>query len=583
MRRTRPLSAAIVALTIVGVACGGAAAPTATPTARPAAPAPAATATRAPAQPTPTSTAQVLTPPTVAPTPTAAAKRQQVGTFTYLQTDFVDNNFDPAQYRSSNAVQYMDHLYDSVVEPNLDYRLVGGIGETWTISADGRAWTFKVRKGVKAHDGSEITSADLANAYLRYIKADYRTHSGAQLRGVFDKVETPDPSTVIYRFKAPFPQTLVDLAKYPGAGPGRIYPKSFLPYKDGNDRDEAQAAFKKPVGTGPFKLTRHVFEEVMEFEAVPEHYREAARIKRLVLRVIPDLTTQFAALKAGEADMMVASDLGTLTEALRRPDIKTFSVKGAGGTTCNFYGQDTSRYEKHPFQDIRVRRAMNYAVNKEELIKTLNAGFGEPTAQYPFSPIAIGYDPDLRPFPYDPAMAKKLLAEAGYATGFETDFRTTVNGKTIGEAMQRYFADVGIKLNIRILDAATLGSEPPKHARKEITIPPGLTGCGLSTFISRPDMSSLASVYAHSGERGTYGAVNNPDIDKYLELQEVESDPQKRHELMREVNRAMYNNAVYLWMVQAERVFIARDRVLEWQRIKGHAYPVHFEGLVVKP
>ena len=577
MLRARPTLTGLAAITVLALACGGAAAPTATPTSRPA-----ATATR-PSQPTPTPTTYQVAPPTVTPTAKPAGPAAQAGTFTYLQSNFVDNNFDPAQYRSSGTVQYMDHIFDNVVEPDLDYRFVGGVAETWSISPDGLSWTFKVRKGVKAHDGTEITSEDLANAYLRYIKPEYRTHSGAQLRGNFDRLETPDASTVIYRFKRPFTQTLVDLAKQPGNGPGRIYPKKFFPYKEGNDRDEAQAAFRQAVGTGPFRLTKHIFEEVIEMEAVPEHYREAPRIKKLVLRAIPDLTTQWAMIKAGEADMMFATELGAIKEALSRPDVKLLTVKGSGGTVCQLYGQDTSRYDKHPFQDVRVRRALNHAVNKEEMIQALNAGFGEPTAQYPYSPIAIGYDPGLKPFAYDPALAKKLLAEAGYSTGFETDFHTTASGKTVGEALQRYLAAVGIKLNIKIYDAATLGSWSPKHARGEFLISPGLLGCGLSTFISRPDMSSLANVYAHSGERGTYGGVANPDVDKYLELQENEMDPVKRYELMREANRAMHNNAVFLYMVQAESVFIARDRVLEWKRIKGSAYPIHFESVVVRP
>ncbi len=576
MSRFRPLSAALVALTAVAVACGGAAAPAPPP-------APAATSTRAAAQPTPTSTPHLLTPATVTPTPATMIKKEQVGTFTYLMSNFVDNNFDPAQYRSSGTVEYMDHLYDSMVEPDLDYRLIGGVGETWTISPDGKSWTFKMRKGVKFHDGTEATSADAANAYLRYIKAEYRTHSGAQLRSIFDKVETPDPQTVIYRFKAPFPQTLVDLAKQPGNGPGRMYPKSFFPYKDGNDREEAQAAFKKPVGSGPFRLARHVFEEVIEMEALPEHYRETASIKKLVLRVIPDATTRFAAVKAGEADMMSALSIAQITDAQKSPGLRLYVIPNSGASVCQLYGQDTKRYPKHPFQDIRVRQALNYAVNKVELIRVFRAGFGEPSGQYPFTPIAIGYDPELKPYPFDPAKAKQLLTDAGYPSGFETDFHTSVDGKEVGQAIQAYLADVGIKLNIRIYDAATLGADPPKHARGEILYPPGLSGCGLTGNTSRPDMSSLANVYAHSGERGTYGAVANADVDKYLELQEVETDPVKRHELMREANRAMYKNVVYLWTVQAQQVYIARDRMLDWKRIKGNAYPVHLESVVVKP
>ncbi len=578
MSRARRLGTALVAFTVLAVACGGAAAPTATPIKAPAA-AP-TTAPTAAATPTRAGAAAIST-----PTPVAVMKKEQIGTFTYLQTSFAGNNIDPAQYNSSGTMQYMDHIYDSVVEPDLDYKLVGGIGETWTISPDGKSWTFKVRKGVKAHDGTEITSADLANAYLRYVKSDYRTHSGAQLRSIFDKAETPDPQTVIYRFKAPFPQTLVDLAKYPGAGPGRIYPKNFFPYKDSNDREEAQKTFEKAVGTGPFRLTRHIFEEVIEMEATPEHYRETARIKRLVLRVIPDATTQFAALKAGEADLMNAGgNLGAIKDALTRPDLRILTVKGSGATACDFYGQDATRYDKHPFQDVRVRRALNHAVNKEEIIKALNAGFGEPTGQYPFSPIAIGYDPELKPFAYDPALARKLLTDAGYPSGFEIDYLTTAANKTIGEALQASLATVGVKLNVKLVDSSVIGADAAaKHARGENTFPAMLRGCGLSTTISRTDMSSLANVFAHSGQRGANGGVNNPDVDKYLELQEVETDPVKRHELMREANRAMHNNAVFLYMVQAETVYIARDRVLEWQRIKGHAYPVHFEGVAVKP
>ena len=199
------------------------------------------------------------------------------------------------------------------------------------------------------------------------------------------------------------------------------------------------------------------------------------------------------------------------------------------------------------------------------------------------SPSAIGYDPDLKPFAYEPVLAKKLLAEAGYPDGFETEFRTTVAQKTLGEALQKYFADVGVKLKVTIMDSAPLTAELFAHNRREATTPASLKTCQLSFFVSRPDMSSLVNVYAFSQPRGTYSPINDPDVDRFLQAQEREMDPVKRYELMREANRVLHNNARFLFLIQSERVFVARDRVLEWQRIKADAYPRHFEGVVVRP
>src|SRR5262247_3247865 len=305
--------------------------------------------------------------------------------------------FDPAE-APGIITPYMIYyaLHDAMVKPMPGQPAAPSLAESWSVSKDGLVYEFVLRKGAKFHDGSPVTAEDVKFSFERY-----RGSAKNSLKERVVAVETPDPSHVRFRLKAPWPDFVTF---YTGAsGAGWIVPKKYVE-KVGDE------GFKKaPIGASPYKFVSFNPGVELVLEANDQYWRKPPSVKRLVFKVIPDEATRLAALKRGEVDI-VYSVRGELAEELQR--VPGLTLKPTV-IQAPFWLYFTDQWDpKSRWHDERVRRAVSLAIDHKGINQALSLGHSKITGSiipYTFEQF---WQPPLPS--YDPRQAKTLLAEAGY-------------------------------------------------------------------------------------------------------------------------------------------------------------------------
>ena len=310
---------------------------------------------------------------------------------------------DPGAAAAANAtVLVLRHLFEPLVAyEGAPFKLTPRLASSWTVK-DNR-WEFKLRQGVKHHDGTPVTAED-----VKYSLDIYRQDGSprkANTAGITN-VEAVDPQTVRITTDGPRPGLMANLSLL------LILPKK------AREKMGADEFGKKPVGNGAYKFVEFVRGQRLVLEANPDYYRGRVQPSRLVLRPITDPATRVAELKTGGVQIIQDPSLAQLQELQTDPNTELKLLKGGRLIIHPFNTTEP------PFDDVRVRRAANYAVDRASILKRVLENYGE-LLRGPYSSAWPGYDPKLNPYPYDPPRAKKLLAEAGYANGIEANFSIT--------------------------------------------------------------------------------------------------------------------------------------------------------------
>ena len=321
-------------------------------------------------------------------------------------------------------------LHDALVKPMPAGINTPSLAESWTQSKDGLTYEFVLRKGVKFHNGDPVTAADVKFSFERYKGA------GAKLlKERVREVQIVDPGRVRFHLKEPWPDFMTFYGTS-ATGAGWIVPKAYVE-KVGDD------GFKKaPIGAGPYKFVSFNPGVELVMEACDGYWRKTPNIKRLVLRSMPEETTRAAALKKGEVDIAYLLTGPVAEDIQRTPGFKLVAPKESQGT---FWLDLPDQWDpKSPWHDRRVRQAASLAIDRKALNQAETLGFSTPTGS--LIPRALEFSKFFEPDPYDPARAKKLLAEAGYPSGFDAgDFYPWPPYFSMGEALVAYLQAVGIR------------------------------------------------------------------------------------------------------------------------------------------
>ncbi len=357
---------------------------------------------------------------------------------------------------ASSSINSM--IYNGLVRYNKDLQIEGELAQSWDVSDDNLTLTFHLQKGVTWHDGTPFTSADVEFNYQLYIDPETPTSYAESFKQVTG-VETPDPYTFIVHYDKPYAPALISWAT-------AIHPKHLL---DGKDVTKSLLA-RNPIGTGPYRFVEWAGGEKIVLESNPDYFEGQPYLKRVVYRIIPDISTQFLELQTGSLDFMGLSplqyDRQTETPAFKRLYNK-YRYLNFGYT---YLGYNLNR---PLFKDKRIRQALSYAINKQELIDGVLLGYGA-VATGPYKPDTWVYNSEVPKYTYDPDRARKLLAEAGWQdtdgngildkNGEELAFTIVTNqgndlrSKT-GEIIQRRFKEVGVAVKLRVIEWATFLKE----------------------------------------------------------------------------------------------------------------------------
>lgn len=348
-------------------------------------------------------------------------------------------------------------IFSSLLRYDKDLRLTGDLAREWEVKNGGRTLVFHLRENLRFADGEPLTSSDVAFTWETVTDPDTRTPYGKKYRRVA-RVETPDPHTFIAHYDEPYAPALSSWASL------GIVPEHRLADADINDTPFA----RDPVGSGPYQLARWKAGQSITLEAYDGFHRDGPYIDRTTFRILPDTTTQFLELAAGNIDQMGLSPALYRRTFPSRPDLRervaTYKHLGSNYTYLGF------NLRRAPFDDRRVRRAIAHAIDRQELIDGVLLGLGERIAA-PYKPGTRWYPEGLEPYAHDPGRARELLTAAGWEDrdgdgvrerdGAELRFDIVTNNdndqrKIAATIIQRRLKEVGVAVELRLVEWATL-------------------------------------------------------------------------------------------------------------------------------
>ena len=410
-------------------------------------------------------------------------------------------SLDPHQGKETPAVEVTDQIFDTLtVVDAATGELQPQIAESWDQNSD-TSYTFHIRQGVKFHDGSEVKAEDVKFSLDRAINSAAVSY----IVDFIDKVDVVDDYTVNVELKAPYAPALRNLS-VPFAA---IVPKAVV------EADEE--AFKlHPIGTGPYKFVEWKQGDSVTLERFDDYYAGPAETQKLVMKVIPEASQRTIALETGEVDLAYDLLPNDLEKVRSNSDLQLFE---APSLTCYYISMNMN---KAPYDDQKVRDAVNYAIDRQLIIDTIASGSGEP-ADAIIAPAVFGYfSPGA--YEYDPEKAKSLLAEAGYPNGFETSIWVNDNQTRVEvcQAVQAMLQDVGITCNIEVME---FGSFISRTSAGEHDM--GYFGWVTSTTDADYTYYSLE----HSSQQGAAGNrsfIADPEVDKLIETGRTSADESVR-------------------------------------------------------
>src|SRR5437867_4133322 len=395
-----------------------------------------------------------------------------------------------------------------MVRPLPGQKMGLGLAEAWTESSDGLSYEFRLRRGLKFHNGDAVTAEDVKFSFERYKGAGARELS-ARVR----QVNIVDPLTVRFRLNAPWPDFMTFYGTT-ATGAGIVVPKKYMTHV-GDDGFR-----KQPIGAGPYKFVSHTPGVEVVLEAYTGYWRRVPYVKRLVMKSVPEGTTRVAMLKKGEADISYVLDGPEAEDVKRDPRLTLVATRHASIFWIEFADQWDP---KSPWHDKRLRQAVNYALDRKTISEAACLGFCPPAGV--IVPRVMDYALQVEPLPYDPQKAKQLLAEAGYPKGFDAGELTPIPGFwTAGEAVVNYLNAVGIRVKMRPMERAAFYAAWQEKKLRGLF----LTAAGNSG-------NAATRVEAFIYSKGSYAYGGYPDIDELFQQQARERDRGKREALLHRI------------------------------------------------
>ncbi|MDO8672918.1 MAG: ABC transporter substrate-binding protein [Dehalococcoidia bacterium] len=485
----------------------------------------------------------------------SAANAKPSGSLT-IAAAFRDGGLDP-QNNTANTLQNLAlGIYDQVVELDSEGKARPGLAERWEMAPDGLSQTFYIRKGVKFHDGSDLTAADVKFSMERITAPESTNVDKGNWTTQIASIQAKDDYTLVIQLRAPMYELLNGFLDYSGSA--SVLPKKYIEEK-GVDYFRTH-----PIGSGPFKVVGWQPGIRLDLEAVEGHWRATPKFKNISIRYISEEGTKSAMLKTGELDIAeVAPDSAA---SLKSAGVRIFDFDGGAQYYAGFF-YDVDNRMKYPVGDVKVRKALSLATNRQEIADKLYGGYAVPSAMFYVRPSAFFWDPNvMKPDPFDPEQAKKLLAEAGYPNGFSVKIWDLGGGSilsTFNQGLSGYWRKVGVNSDIVAVEQVALQKLiAPKHT-PEIwnTVRPTLTGGGIFQF------EKFAIVY-HS-QKSSRKNHSVPGLDDLIDKVPLTKDPVEKKKLALQAATLAKNDLSDMEIIDMRTVLALSPQVGGLTPIKG--------------
>jgi peptide/nickel transport system substrate-binding protein len=496
-------------------------------------------------------------------TPTAPPARDVI----IVALSSAPDTLDPADHRNRQSETVIRNMFDGLVTRDSTSGVHLELAEAlnWL---DDTTLEVTLRQGVKFHDGVEMTADDVVYTFERIIgenMIEYPEAHTSPRKGLIaplESVEKTGDYTVVMHFSATWPVAMQMLVHQ------QIVPKHYL------EEVGTEGFVAHPIGTGPFKFVSAKGLDEIVMERFDDYYGGApdltpvgpACIKQVVFKVIPEASTRVAALLAGEVDIIQAVPAELVDTLAQTPGIQ---VKGAAGTQPKWMEMNVNLA---PFDDVRVRQAMNYAVDKDLIIEAIYGGRAV-ALPGPLSPYNNFVNKSLKPYAYDPDMALSLLADAGWTDSngdglldkdgqnFSFTIDTLEEWRPLAEAVADQFRAIGIDANVRFWEYSVV--KPMLQAGERQAY---LDDWGDSAFdpVGHFEAKWHGYVEGASYGRGNFSGYNNERVNELIKLGEITADPTERQTIYDEAQQLVYDEAPAVFLILPEEAEAARADIQNW-------------------
>jgi peptide/nickel transport system substrate-binding protein len=472
---------------------------------------------------------------------------------------------------ATDSISYITEwpIFDSLLELDQSLNVKPLLAESWEASRDGLTYTFKLKKGVTWHDGKPFTARDVAFTFYAVLNPKVTTPHRAYFDALVGfpeltakenakrpeelaqkPIEVVDDHTVRFRLRYPSGSFLAVLTN-PRAG---IVPEHLL-----KDADLNTAEFnRKPVGTGPFKFVEWRRGERIVMDANERYHGGRPALNRLIFRIIPDAVVLLQEMRAGGIDFM---ENPPLTEVVRLKQTAGLKVLVADNTSYTYFGW---RQDLAPFNDVRVRRALNHAIDVPTMVKEVLQGYAA-MATGQFAPSSWAFDPRVKPYAYDPNRAKALLAEAGFTAGpdgvlvkdgkrFSFSIRHDQANQTMKDTaviIQEYLKKVGVEAKLEALDWPTFVKKLFASEFDGIVV----------NWTNHHDPDPFAYTIWHSSQwKGrNFAHYKNSKVDEELEAARRTNVQAERKKHYAEFSKLLMEDAPYVFLYFQQQVYVAKQ------------------------
>lgn len=440
--------------------------------------------------------------------------------------------FDPHKVPAASSVRIYALVYDSLTSLDTNLNIVPGLADSWQVSPDGKTVTFQLHKGVKFHNGREMTSDDVKYSFERILNPD----TGAIAKSYFSSVasiEAPDPHTVVFKLKNPDAALLANTS----SSFASIVPK------------EVADLNKEAVGTGPFKLEKSEPGQYVLLKKNPDYFVQGQpKADAIRFQIMKDEAERLAAIRTGKVDLATVS----ADSAKILANAKGVAVKSYQSMEYSYLGINTA---KKPFDDPRVRQAISYAVDRNQIVQTVWKG--EAALTGPIAPAQTAFALDTNSYPsykQDLAKAKQLLADAGYAQGFDTVLETASTYPDMietAQVLQQQLKAIGINAQINQLE---WGNYINTWKSKDMTLLVGRNTSGID-----PDRS-MRFFFSTKGSANVWN-YSNASYDELVQKALETTDQAERNKLYQEAQKMLVEDAPNLFLASPKNFYAVSEKV----------------------
>ncbi len=462
---------------------------------------------------------------------------------------------DPALEEDGESFKVCDNIYDTLIQyKDGSTEIEPGLATSWESSENGLTWTFHLRKGVTFHDGTPFNAEAVLFSLNRQHEKTHPFHDvggsyvywiATGLAEIVDKITAVDEFTVQIHLKtayAPFIYTIA-ITSFSIVSPTAVK-------KLGDEYSNS------PVGTGPFKFVQWDRGDKIVLAANENYWGGRPKLDRVIFRSIPDNAVRLIELQRGGLHAMEFPNPDDLRQI---QDDDTLELLSQPGTNIGYLAMNM---DKPPLDNLKVRLAINHAINKSEIIKHLYQGLGIP-AKNPIPPTMWSYDDTIEDFAYNPKLAKQLLAEAGYPNGFETTLwalpvpRPYIpDGRALAEVLQSELRNVGIETKIATYDWGTY-LEKTKNGEHDMAM------LGWSADLGDPDNFFYFLLSKSSAEKpaGNIAFYRSDAMQDVLEQARAISDKEKRISLYKEAQQIFHKDVPWVPLAHAKQILVVNKKV----------------------